>query len=99
MSFFRPLVEIISAAGLALIIFYGGGNVIHSAISLGVLVAFITYLRMFFHPIQQLTESYTVLQSAMASSERIFQLLDEPERVTSPSRPVASPPVRGKIEF
>lgn len=89
MSFFRPLVEIISAAGLALIIYYGGGQALRGAISLGVLVAFVTYLRMFFRPIQELTESYTVLQSAMASSERIFHLLDEPVYISAPSRPKA----------
>lgn len=99
MSFFRPLVEIISSCGLALIVYYGGGGVVRSAVSLGVLVAFITYLRMFFHPIQQLTESYTVLQSAMASSERIFQLLDEPVRIAGPERPAAAPAARGQIEF
>jgi ATP-binding cassette subfamily B multidrug efflux pump len=99
MSFFRPLVEIISAAGLALIIYYGGGNVVASAISLGMLVAFITYLRMFFNPIQELTESYTILQQAMASAERIFQLLDEPVGIASPERPAALPRTRGKIEF
>jgi ATP-binding cassette subfamily B multidrug efflux pump len=99
MSFFRPLVEVISGIGLGLIIYYGGGQVIQQSISLGVLVAFITYLRMFFRPIQELTESYTVLQSAMASSERIFQLLDEP--VTISDIPKASEPKRagGRIEF
>jgi len=72
---------------------------IRQNISLGALVAFITYLRMFFRPIQELTESYTVLQSAMASSERIFQLLDEP--VTIQDIPPASEPKRasGRIEF
>jgi ATP-binding cassette subfamily B multidrug efflux pump len=99
MSFFRPLVEIISALGLALIIYYGGGQVIQSAISLGVLVAFITYLRMFFRPIQELTESYTVLQSAMASSERIFGLLDQPVLITDPPAFKELPRVKGEIEF
>ncbi|MDP2806770.1 MAG: ABC transporter transmembrane domain-containing protein, partial [bacterium] len=99
MSFFRPLVEVISGIGLGLIIYYGGGQVIRQNISLGALVAFITYLRMFFRPIQELTESYTVLQSAMASSERIFQLLDEP--VTIQDIPRTSEPERakGRIEF
>ena len=99
MSFFRPLVEVISGIGLGLIIYYGGGQVIRQSISLGALVAFITYLRMFFRPIQELTESYTVLQSAMASSERIFQLLDEP--VTIRDIPPAAEPKRaaGRIEF
>lgn len=99
MSFFRPLVEIISAAGLALVIYYGGGQAIRGAISLGVLVAFVTYLRMFFRPIQELTESYTVLQSAMASSERIFHLLDEPVAVVSPKQVGVFEKVEGRIEF
>jgi len=99
MSFFRPLVEIISASGVALIIYYGGGQSLRGSISLGVLVAFVTYLRMFFRPIQELTESYTVLQSAMASSERIFQLLDQPVAIASPARPRAPDGVRGRIEF
>jgi ATP-binding cassette subfamily B protein/subfamily B ATP-binding cassette protein MsbA len=102
MSFFRPLVEIISAAGLALVIYYGGGQAIRGAISLGVLVAFVTYLRMFFRPIQELTESYTVLQSAMASSERIFHLLDEPVAVRGPASPgmpdKAGGPALGRVE-
>jgi len=99
MSFFRPIVEIISAVGLALIIYYGGGKVISSAISLGTMVAFTTYLRMFYRPIQELTESYTVLQSAMASSERVFQLLDEPSNIPLPSDPVEFGRPKGEIEF
>jgi ATP-binding cassette subfamily B protein/subfamily B ATP-binding cassette protein MsbA len=77
MSFFRPLIEIISSIGIGLVLYYGGGQVITGKVSLGVLVAFITYVEMFFRPIRELTESYTLLQSAMASSERIFLLLDE----------------------
>lgn len=99
MSFFRPMVEIISAVGLALIIYYGGGKVIASTLSLGTLVAFTTYLRMFFRPIQELTESYTVLQSAMASSERVFQLLDETSRISLAEKPVDIGRPRGEIEF
>ena len=99
MSFFRPIVEIISSIGLALIIYYGGGKVMSGSLSLGTLVAFTTYLRMFFRPIQELTESYTVLQSAMASSERVFQLLDEPVKVAPPDQPVRGGAVRGMVEF
>ncbi len=99
MSFFRPLVEIISAVGLALVIYYGGGQTLRGTISLGVLVAFVTYLRMFFRPIQELTESYTVLQSAMASSERIFHLLDEPVVIESPPQPRVPEKISGRIEF
>ncbi|MBI4727831.1 ABC transporter ATP-binding protein [candidate division TA06 bacterium] len=99
MSFFRPLVEVISGIGLGLIIYYGGGQVIRQNISLGALVAFITYLRMFFRPIQELTESYTVLQSAMASSERIFQLLDEPVTIKDIPREPEPERAAGRIEF
>ncbi|HAD82344.1 MAG: hypothetical protein A2509_09185 [Candidatus Edwardsbacteria bacterium RIFOXYD12_FULL_50_11] len=99
MSFFRPMVEIISAVGLALIIYYGGGKVMASNLSLGTLVAFTTYLRMFFRPIQELTESYTVLQSAMASSERVFQLLDEPSGISLAEKPVDIGRPKGEIEF
>lgn len=99
MSFFRPLVEVISGVGLGLIIYYGGGQVIRQSISLGALVAFITYLRMFFRPIQELTESYTVLQSAMASSERIFQLLDEPVTIRDVPQDAEEKRASGRIEF
>ncbi len=99
MSFFRPMVEIISAVGLALIIYCGGGKVMASTLSLGTLVAFTTYLRMFFRPIQELTESYTVLQSAMASSERVFQLLDEPSRIKKAEEPADIGRPKGEIEF
>lgn len=99
MSFFRPFIEIISSIGIGLIIYYGGGQVITGKVSLGVLIAFITYVEMFFRPIRELTESYTLLQSAMASSERIFLLLDE--KVAIRSKPDAHPlqAVKGDIEF
>jgi len=99
MSYFRPIIEVISGIGLGLVIYYGGGQVVRNSISLGVLVAFVTYLRMFFRPIQELTESYTALQSAMASSERVFALLDQPVAVKdSPeTKPLAQ--VRGRIDF
>jgi ATP-binding cassette subfamily B protein/subfamily B ATP-binding cassette protein MsbA len=99
MSFFRPIIEIISSLGIGLIIYYGGGQVMMGKISLGVIVAFTSYVEMFFRPIRELTESYTLLQSAMASSERIFLLLDEEIKI----RPVRDPrpldSVKGEIEF
>lgn len=98
-SYFRPLIEIISSIGIGLILYYGGGQVITSKVSLGVLVAFITYVQMFFRPIRELTESYTLLQSAMASSERIFILLDEKVEITAKQDAVSLKSIRGKIEF
>ncbi len=99
MSFFRPLMEIVSAVGIGLVIYFGGGQVLSGQVSLGVIVAFVSYVEMFFRPIRELTESYTLLQSAMASSERIFMLMDEPILIKAPVRPRSLPRVRGEIEF
>lgn len=99
MSFFRPLMEIVSAIGIGLVIYYGGRQVINDQVSLGVIVAFLSYVEMFFRPIRELTESYTLLQSAMASSERIFLLLDEPIAIRAPDQPRTLKSVRGEIEF
>lgn len=99
MSFFRPFIEIVSSVGIGLVLYYGGGQVITGKVSLGVLVAFIAYVEMFFRPIRELTESYTLLQSAMASSERIFMLLDEPVTVRSRRDARGLHEIRGEIEF
>ncbi len=99
MSFFRPLIEVISSLGIGLVLYYGGGRVITGNLSLGILVAFLTYVEMFFRPIRELTESYTILQSAMASSERIFQLLDEEVKITSLPDAKEVTEVKGEIEF
>jgi ATP-binding cassette subfamily B multidrug efflux pump len=97
-AFFVPLVEILSSGATGLLIWYGGGRVIQEAISLGVLVAFLSYIRMFFQPIRDLSEKYNILQSAMASLERIFGLLDREEKIQPPFSPVREK-VRGNIEF
>ncbi len=85
LAVFMPLIEILGVVAVALVIFYGGGGVINNTISLGALVAFISYIRMFFRPIRDLAEKYNVLQNAMASAERIFLILDSDERL--PGRP------------
>ncbi|MBM4165968.1 MAG: ABC transporter ATP-binding protein [Ignavibacteria bacterium] len=76
-AIFYPAVEIISAIAIGLILWYGGGEVMQQTISLGVLISFIQYTEMFFRPIRDLSEKYNIMQSAMASSERIFALLDD----------------------
>lgn len=96
---FFPAVEIISAISLALILWYGGANVLSGTLSLGVIVAFIQYAERFFYPIRDLAEKYNILQSAMASSERIFKLLDSPEQLVAPREPLQLPPAKGEIEF
>jgi ATP-binding cassette subfamily B multidrug efflux pump len=88
---FYPMVEILSSLALALVIWVGGGAIIEHAFTLGGLVAFIQYVRRFYRPIEDLSEKYNILQGAMASSERIFQLLDTPPAVTDPGVPGPEP--------
>jgi len=95
---YYPVVEVLSAIAIASVIWFGGNDVIRSATTLGVLVAFIQYAQRFFRPIQDLSEKYNILQSAMASSERIFKLLDAPVEINSP-QVVKSPAGPGRIEF
>jgi len=96
---YYPMVELITALGIGLILWHGGGAVIAGSLSLGVLVAFLQYAQRFYQPLADLSEKYNILQSAMASSERVFALLDtEPEIVDVPraERPAQ---VRGGVEF
>src|SRR5947207_454560 len=88
---FYPAIEAISALASALIIWYGGEGVLRNTLTLGGLVAFLQYSQRFFRPISDMSEKFNIMQSAMASSERIFKLLDEPVAVTSPQQPVARP--------
>ena len=99
-ALFFPVIEVFTAAALALIIWYGGGEVIRGAVTVGVVTAFLQYARRFFRPIQDLSEKYNLLQGAMASSERVFQLLDRDEEIRDPEPAVAlGPETRGEIEF
>ncbi len=98
-AIFYPLLELISAMAIALIIWYGGHQALSGFLTLGALVAFIQYSDRFFRPISDLSEKYTILQSAMASSERIFKLLDTPPSIVSPEAPKAVGLRDGSIEF
>jgi ATP-binding cassette subfamily B multidrug efflux pump len=84
---FYPAVEIVGALATALIIWFGGRWVLSGAVTLGSLIAFILYSQRFFRPISDMSEKFNILQAAMASSERIFKLLDEPVRIESPASP------------
>lgn len=97
-AFFVPLVEILSSGAIGLLLWYGGGKVIQERITLGSLVAFLSYIRMFFQPIRDLSEKYNILQSAMASLERIFSLLDRDDKVSEPLSP-RKDEIRGNVEF
>ncbi len=94
-----PGVELSTAAGLALILALGGARSLSGAVSIGALVAFLQYAQRFYQPLADLSEKYNVLQQAMASSERIFQLLDTPVSVVSPAGGHAPDRVSGAIEF
>ncbi len=96
---FYPAVELISAIAIGLIIWYGGGEVIQSTLTLGTLFAFLQYTEMFFRPIRDLSEKYNIMQTAMASSERIFKLLDNNTFIPEAANPVKLPKIKGKIEF
>jgi ATP-binding cassette subfamily B multidrug efflux pump len=104
-AFFVPLVEILGSGAIGLLLWYGGEKVIQEMITLGVLVAFLSYVRMFFQPIRDLSEKYNILQSAMASLERVFSLLDEDQKISKSVRLEAESfsskkkEIRGNIEF
>jgi ATP-binding cassette, subfamily B, multidrug efflux pump len=97
-SVYYPVVEILSAIAIASIIWFGGNDVIRGIASIGVLVAFMQYAQRFFRPIQDLSEKYNILQSAMAAGERVFKLLDTKIEVISPAV-TKRPQGAGRIEF
>jgi ATP-binding cassette subfamily B protein len=96
---FYPAIEGVATLASALIIWYGGAGVLSNTLTLGALVAFLQYAQRFFRPISDMSEKFNVLQAAMASSERIFKLLDEPVVVSSPPTPVLRSPSAGHIVF
>ncbi len=98
-SIFVPLIEVISSVALALIIWYGGGQVLRKYMTIGVLTAFISYMRLFFQPVREFSQKYTIVQSAMTSAERIFQLLEEKDYIPPLIDPVRIGRIRGHIEF
>ncbi len=96
---FVPVMELLSATGVALIIWYGGSEVINEQLSLGSLVAFISYIQMFFRPIRDISEKYNIMQLAMASTERIFEFMEKGEVLHDPDSAVEISNEKGLIEF
>jgi ABC-type multidrug transport system fused ATPase/permease subunit len=94
-----PVVELISACGTALILWYGGTKVVEGVITIGTLVAFLNYLARFFGPIQDLTNIYNVLQSAMAGAERVFGILDIEPKIKDTPDAVDVEYIEGRIDF
>lgn len=99
MAEFFPSVQVLGTVAVALLLWYGGGQVVRGWTTLGVLVAMVQYAERFFDPIRELAEKFNLLQQALASSERIFSLLDEPVTVHDPERPVPLERVRGEVVF
>jgi ATP-binding cassette subfamily B protein len=97
-ALYYPVVEILSSVAIAMVIYFGGFGVLRGAVTIGVLTAFMQYAQRFFRPIQDLSDKYNILQGAMASSERVFKLLDTPVEITSPDQPRQASGA-GRIEF
>lgn len=98
-ALFFPLIEVFSALTIGLALWYGGGLIVEGALEAGVVVAFVQYIQRMYHPIRDLAEKYNIMQAAMASSERIFTLLDTEERIKSPARPKQPESISGAVEF
>ncbi len=96
---FYPAVEVLGALAIAAIIWFGGAWTLQGSLELGSLVAFVLYSQRFFRPISDLSEKFNVLQAAMASSERIFGLLDTPVAIGNPVTPAVVPTGPGHIRF
>jgi ATP-binding cassette subfamily B multidrug efflux pump len=97
-ALYYPVVEVLSSVAIAMVIYFGGYGVLRGAVTIGVLTAFMQYAQRFFRPIQDLSDKYNILQGAMASSERVFKLLDTPIDITSPALPQKAEG-EGRIEF
>jgi len=96
---FMPLMELFSSFAVALLLWYGGGKVIQEQLSLGALVAFLSYIQMFFKPVRDISEKYNIMQSAMASTERIFEFMDMKEEIPEPESPWTPRCVKGCLSF
>ncbi len=96
---FLPTVDVLSVAATCIVLFAGGTMAAHGTVTIGVVVAFLTYVSRFFGPIQDLSQIYTTLQAATAGGERVLELLDTPPTVQDRPGAVALPPIRGRIEL
>jgi ATP-binding cassette subfamily B protein len=96
---YYPAVELVTAVGVGLIVWYGGLSVLRGAVSLGALIAFLQYAQRFYQPLSDLSDKYNILQAAMAASERTFRVLDTPVEIESPESAHAPEEVRGGIAF
>jgi len=98
-ALYMPSIDLFNSLAVGMVFWYGGGRFVQDEIQLGVLVAFIQYLQKFFEPVRDLAEKFNIIQTAMASSERIFELLDTPEQLPDQVPPQPDFNVKGDVEF
>ncbi len=98
-GFFMPFIEVMHSSAVALMIWFGGGEIVRDRMSLGTLIAFLSYVRLCFQPLRELSQKYSIVQSALASAERIFELLDTRPAGPDFSAAVRLPHVRGALTF
>jgi ATP-binding cassette subfamily B protein len=98
-ALFYPGVELIGALAVGLILWYAGVDALKGGITIGTIMAFLQFNEMFWRPIRDLSEKYNIMQTAMASSERVFKLLDDRTYIPDPASPVSLAGIRGEIEF
>jgi len=96
---FRPIIDFLTSITIATVLFFGGKYMLNIQLSLGVLIAFINLVQMFYFPVQDISEKYTLLQSAMAGGERVFALMDVDEKIPDTGIREVPESCRGKIEF
>jgi ABC-type multidrug transport system fused ATPase/permease subunit len=96
---FRPMIEVVASIGIALVLIFGGRGVLSGSLTLGVLVAFISYVRQMFRPISDISQKYNIMQRAMSSAERVFKILDTGEEVREADEPRVPDTIRGRVEF
>ena len=98
-ALYMPSIDLFNSLAVGMVFWYGGGRFVQDEIQLGVLVAFIQYLQKFFEPVRDLAEKFNIIQTAMASSERIFELLDTPEQLPDQVPPQSDFKIKGDVEF
>ncbi len=98
-SAFAPAMDVLSTIDTAIVAGYGGFLAINAAVSVGVVISFLQYVQNFFRPIQTVSQTWTIAQSAFAAAERVFELIDTPPQITDPPDAVELPPIRGHVAF
>jgi ATP-binding cassette, subfamily B, multidrug efflux pump len=96
---FRPIIDLLSSASIGIVVYYGAGFLVQGLVSLGVLIAFINLIQRFYQPVMQISEQFNILQSAMAGSERVFEMLDTVDRVPDSGKSDPNRSVAGGLEF